>query len=36
VPELHFERDRNPDADNRLEILLQRAKKSRGRAENQP
>ena len=36
VPELHFERDRNPDADNRLETLLQRAKKSRGRAENQP
>lgn len=34
VPELHFERDRNPDADSRIEFLLKRAKKSRGHAEN--
>jgi ribosome-binding factor A len=36
VPELHFERDKNPDVENRIEFLLKRAKKSRGRAENQP
>ena len=36
VPELHFEVDRNADADNRVDILLKRAKKSRGKAENQP
>ena len=36
VPELHFERDRNPDADSRIEFLIKRAKKSRGRGENQP
>ncbi len=30
VPELHFERDRNPDADSRVDFLLKRAKKSRG------
>ncbi|HWB83763.1 MAG TPA: 30S ribosome-binding factor RbfA [Bryobacteraceae bacterium] len=36
VPELHFERERNPDADSRVELLLKRAKKSRGRNENQP
>lgn len=36
VPELHFEQDRNPDAEDRLEVLLQRAKKSRGRTEKQP
>jgi ribosome-binding factor A len=36
VPELHFERDRNPDADSRIEFLVKRAKKSRGRGENQP
>jgi ribosome-binding factor A len=34
VPELHFERDRNPDADTRIEFLLKRARKSRGHAEN--
>jgi len=34
VPELHFERDRNPDADTRIEFLLKRVKKSRGHAEN--
>lgn len=36
VPELHFELDRHPDADNRLEILLRRAKKTRSRVEKQP
>jgi ribosome-binding factor A len=36
VPELHFEQDRNPDADSRIEFLIKRAKKSRGRSENQP
>src|ERR1035437_8566870 len=34
VPELHFERDKNPDADTRIEFLLKRARKSRGHAEN--
>jgi ribosome-binding factor A len=34
VPELHFERDKNPDADTRIEFLLKTAKKSRGHAEN--
>jgi len=34
VPELHFDSDRNPDADSRIDFLLKRAKKSRGRAEN--
>jgi ribosome-binding factor A len=36
VPELHFALDRNARADSRVELLLKRAKKSRGRAENQP
>ena len=36
VPDLNFEQDRNPDVDNRIDILLKRAKKSRGKAENQP
>ena len=36
VPELHFERDRHPDAENRVDFLIKRAKKSRGRTENQP
>jgi ribosome-binding factor A len=35
VPELHFEQDRNADADSRIEFLLKRAKKSRGRLEKQ-
>src|SRR5262249_29888285 len=30
VPELHFESDRNADADSRIEFLIKRAKKSRG------
>ena len=36
VPELHFERDKNPDVESRIDFLLKRAKKSRGRTENQP
>jgi ribosome-binding factor A len=36
VPELHFEIDRWADADNRIEVLLKRAKKRRGSTENQP
>jgi hypothetical protein len=31
---MHFERDRNPDVDSRIDFLLKRAKKSRGRGEN--
>jgi len=34
VPELHFERDKNPDVESRIDFLLKRAKKSRGRTEN--
>ena len=34
VPELHFEHDRYPDASSRVEFLIKRAKKSRGRTEN--
>ena len=33
VPELHFEQDKNPDTENRVDILLRRARKSRGRDE---
>ena len=36
VPELHFEQERHPDADTRIDILLKRAKKSRSRSENLP
>jgi ribosome-binding factor A len=36
VPELHFDLDRNPDADSRIDFLIKRAKKSRARTENQP
>ena len=35
VPELHFEPDRWGDADSRIDILLKRAKKTRGRYENE-
>jgi ribosome-binding factor A len=35
VPELHFNQDRNPDVESRIDFLLKRAKKSRGRTENQ-
>jgi len=34
APELHFEQDRNPDVESRIEFLLKRAKKSGGRSEN--
>jgi ribosome-binding factor A len=34
VPELHFDRDKNPDVESRIDFLLKRAKKSRGRSEN--
>ena len=30
TPELHFERDRNPDVDSRIDVLLKRAKRKRG------
>jgi ribosome-binding factor A len=33
VPELHFEHDKNPDVESRIDFLLRRAKKSRGRTE---
>lgn len=36
MPELHFEPDPGAGADERVEILLKRAKKMRGSAENQP
>ena len=35
VPELHFAIDRFDDSENRIEFLLRRAKKTRGREENQ-
>ena len=34
VPELHFERDKNPDVESRIDFLLKRAKKTRARTEN--
>ena len=34
VPELHFGRDKVPDADSSIDFLLKRAKKTRSRAEN--
>jgi ribosome-binding factor A len=36
VPELHFVQDQDPDVENRIDFLIKRAKKSRGRDENQP
>jgi ribosome-binding factor A len=33
VPELRFDQDRNPDVESRIDFLLKRAKKSRGRNE---
>lgn len=33
VPELHFDLDRNPDVESRIDFLLKRAKKSRARTE---
>jgi len=34
VPELHFEHDRNQDVESRIDFLLKRARKSRGRTDN--
>jgi len=34
IPELQFERDKHPNAAGRVDILLKRAKKSRGRNQN--
>jgi len=34
VPELRFERDKNPDVESRVEFLLRRARKSRARDES--
>ena len=34
APELHFEQDHNPDVESRIEFLLKRAKRGRGRSEN--
>jgi len=34
VPELHFDQDRHPDVESRIDFLLKRAKKTRGRTEN--
>jgi len=31
APELHFEQDKNPDVDYRIDVLLKRARKSRAR-----
>ena len=36
IPELHFEADQHPDAADRVEILLKRAKKKHAPAEKQP
>ncbi len=36
VPELHFSQDKNQDVESRIDFLLKRAKKSRGRTENRP
>jgi ribosome-binding factor A len=34
IPELHFEQEKKPDVESRIDFLLRRAKKSRGRTEN--
>jgi ribosome-binding factor A len=34
VPELHFNQDRHPDVESRIDFLLKRAKRSRGRTES--
>jgi len=36
VPELHFDQAKDPDVESRIDFLLRRAKKSRGRTENKP
>jgi ribosome-binding factor A len=33
VPELHFDHDRDPDVESRIDFLLKRAKRSRGKTE---
>jgi ribosome-binding factor A len=33
IPELHFDRDKNPDVESRVDFLLRRAKKLRARDE---
>jgi len=33
VPELHFERDKNPDVESRVDFLLRRARRSKAREE---
>jgi ribosome-binding factor A len=34
VPELHFQQDKNPDVESRIDFLLRRAKKSRRNSVN--
>jgi ribosome-binding factor A len=34
VPELHFDQDRHPDVESRIDFLLKRAKRSRSRSES--
>jgi ribosome-binding factor A len=34
VPELHFDQDRHPDVESRIDFLLKRAKRSRSRTES--
>jgi ribosome-binding factor A len=34
VPELHFNQDQNPDVESRIDFLIKRAKKLRGREES--
>jgi ribosome-binding factor A len=33
VPELHFDHNRNPDVESRIDFLLKRAKRSRGKTD---
>jgi ribosome-binding factor A len=33
VPELHFDQDKSPDVESRIDFLLKRAKRSRGKTE---
>lgn len=35
VPELHFDREKNPDVDSRIDFLLRRARKTRLREDGQ-
>ena len=34
IPELHFEQNRVPDVESRIDFLLKRVRKSRGKTEN--